>query len=703
MATATTPTTRATVADVMKKAHYYYSKGQFAQAQALLEKITTHHPTHYHAWHLLAVTTHQLGNTPQAIKLITKALKLKRDNAEFHANAAEMLRVNKQFTKAITHGVKAVRLDPTKSNNHACLAACYFNKLNYKLAEKHYRQALQILPDSIKALNGIGIVLKETGRTNEAIAFFRQALALAPKQVETLSNLGSILADDEKTREEGLVLLHRSIALDPDFFDGFYNLGKAYYDLSNYPKARDCFIEALNIHAKHLGALLLLAEVYRELEELHAAAKTLQRAIEVDPKSAETYTELAKLYVQMNYFNLAKVNLKKATALAPKSPNVLGAKGHALVEMGAMEAAQKAYSAAIALAPENIGLRNQIIYATKVKPDNEHFLKLLKFAEKIDSYPDQQKMLLHFALGKCYEDIGEYKTSFMHFMDGCKLKRQTFTYDPQKNSQYVNHLIKTFNKRYIKRWSGSGSPLNTPIFVVGMPRSGTTLTEQIIASHPFVHGAGELKDLMSLIHSTGTNSKSDVYNQTWANPTKEMFAALGYIYIEEIKARAPDSPRVTDKMPANFFNLGLIHLALPNAKIIHVKRNPLDTCISGFTKLFGNGQHHSYDLGESGQYYYDYARLMDHWRNVLPEGSFIEVQYEELVADTEGQARRLIEYCGLEWSSACLNFHQTKRTVRTASLAQVRRPIYQSSLERWRHYEEYLWPLRNALKQYNPS
>jgi len=241
-----------------------------------------------------------------------------------------------------------------------------------------------------------------------------------------------------------------------------------------------------------------------------------------------------------------------------------------------------------------------------------------------------------------------------------------------------------------------------PIFVLGMPRSGTTLTEQIIASHPDVYGAGELPDLLRIAHRK-TDPKTTSFPDNLRYLDRSTLTAWGTEYIGGLIQRAPQAKHITDKMPANFLAVPLIHLMLPNAKIIHVNRNPVDTCLSCFMRLFRRKQEHTYDLAELGRYYVDYSRLMDHWRNILPAGSFLDINYEDIVADQEGQARRLLDYCGLEWNEACLDFHKTKRQVRTASVTQVRQPIYTTSVERWRPYEKFLGPLLDQLGDLVPN
>jgi len=253
----------------------------------------------------------------------------------------------------------------------------------------------------------------------------------------------------------------------------------------------------------------------------------------------------------------------------------------------------------------------------------------------------------------------------------------------------------------IQRLMGVGDRSDVPVFVLGMPRSGTTLTEQIIASHPDVHGAGELRELMGVVQDIESGGMV-AFPENLQGLTAQHVARWGQEYVARVAKRAPHAKRITDKMPANYLAMGLIPLMLPNAKIIHVKRNPVDTCVSCFTRLFNRHQDATYDLFELGRHYANYGRLMQHWHRVLPAGSFIEVQYEDIVADMEGQARRLIDHVGLPWNDACLAFHENKRSIRTASVTQVRQPIYGSSVERWRNYERFLGPLLEGLAEFAP-
>jgi len=262
----------------------------------------------------------------------------------------------------------------------------------------------------------------------------------------------------------------------------------------------------------------------------------------------------------------------------------------------------------------------------------------------------------------------------------------------------LDHIRAVFTSELIRKWQNVGYPSPVPVFIVGMVRSGSTLIEQILASHPQVFGGGELTSFPDAVQKIQTNFGSSViFPELVSGMTDEDYRDLGARYLAELERLAPAAIRITDKMPGNFMFAGLIHLALPNAIIIHTLRDPVDTCLSCFSKLFAEGQNHTYDLAELGQYYRHYQALMMHWHRVLPPGRILDVRYEDVVADLEGQVRRIIAHCGLAWDPRCLAFHQTKRPVLTASGAQVRQPIYNTAIGRWRVYESFLGPLLAEL------
>jgi len=302
-----------------------------------------------------------------------------------------------------------------------------------------------------------------------------------------------------------------------------------------------------------------------------------------------------------------------------------------------------------------------------------------------------------FALGKVYADIGNDDRSFEYYLAGNQFKRNSIDYSIADDVAYFDAIKQVFKKEFFQRHAGIGSADTTPIFIVGMPRSGTSLVEQILASHSQVYGAGELNDMGNLI-ARACDEDSNKYPHCLLQMNDEELSGLGSAYLTRLHTYAPTAARITDKMPHNFLNLGLIHLVMPGAKIIHCHRNPADNALSIFKELFSKGKHgYAYDLKELGQYYRLYQDLMAHWRRVLP-GAFYELRYEDLVADQETQTRRLLEYCDLPWEDACLAFHRSQRVVRTASLVQVRQPMHANSVEGWRRHEQRMQAFITALE-----
>jgi hypothetical protein len=322
-------------------------------------------------------------------------------------------------------------------------------------------------------------------------------------------------------------------------------------------------------------------------------------------------------------------------------------------------------------------------------------------AKDAASLDEDDRINLHFALGKAHADLEEHERSFAHLLQANALQRKKLKYDEAFTLGEIEHIGSVFDDELMrakKRW---GNPSYTPVFIIGMPRSGTSLIEQILASHPKVFGAGEVDAFGDAVAELCRTDGGQLFPALVRSLDRDRLRRLGANYLAAVRDIVPAGlapARVTDKMPGNFAFAGLIHLALPNARIIHARRDPIDTCLSCFSIGFTGGSiHYSYDLGELGRYYRAYAALMAHWRKILPAGVMLDVQYEDVVDDLEGQARRIVAHCGLPWDERCLAFHATDRAVRTASAAQVRRPIYRSSVGRWRPRPELLQPLLDGL------
>ena len=396
-------------------------------------------------------------------------------------------------------------------------------------------------------------------------------------------------------------------------------------------------------------------------------------------------------------FGEAQAHAEKALAINPKDPSAHGNLATILRHQGKFDEALARFDLALSILPTYVEMyydRSSLKTFAAGDPDLAVMEALAANAERL---PPGRKHFIHFGLAKALEDIGQYDRAFAHWLQGNKLKRQEFGQEGQEE-QMVRLLVELFTPDLCRQFATAGDPSRVPIFIVGMPRSGTSLIEQILASHPLVEGGGELSTLGSVVGAVRDASRRPIpYPLFLAHPRAAGLKRLGEQYLAKLPPLPEGKTRMTDKMPGNFQYAGLIRLILPNAKIIHAVRDPVDTCLSCFTRLFSTGQAFSYDLAELGRYYRLYRRLADHWQAVLPPGSMLDVRYEEVVDNLEQQARRLLDYCGLPWDPACLAFHKNERLVSTASDVQVRRPIYRSSVVRWRRYEKHLGPLLAEL------
>jgi len=679
------------------------SQGRLQDSEHLLQQILQRQPNHPFALHLLGVIAHQVGKNPLAVELIKKAILGNGNVALFHANLSEILRKLGHLDDAITHGERAVALEPRMVMAHSNLGIAYFDRRDYGRAEICQQRALAINPNFAPSLNSMGSILRESGRKDEALIWYQKAIAANPQYLEPLNNFGALVLEDDRA-QEAADALGRALQINPNYTEAICNMGGVHLVREENEAALACYQRALALRPVYVEAQMGLAKTFQILENLTDAESAALRALQFDSGNAKAHALLGGIYSELAQPEQAEIQYDQALKLDPECDDALLGLGHLCMENGQMERAEELFLRAIEFKPDNLAALIHLAQAKKTKPDDDNFAALLEEEKKLVKFSENKAISLHFALGKCYDDIKDYEKAFPHFLAGCKLKRTKLSYAPTDADRQFAALTDIFDQATIDRLRGAGDPSNVPVFVLGMPRSGTTLTEQIIASHPDVYGAGELHDLLKVAHRNITGTTDPIsFPDNLRSLDHSTLTAWGAEYVTGLKQRAPNAQRITDKMPANFFAVGLIHLMLPNAKIIHVNRNPVDTCLSCFTRLFNRKQEHTYDLAELGRYYVSYARLMAHWRNVLPAGAFLDIRYEDIVADQEAQARKLIKYCGLEWNDACLDFHKTKRPIRTASLTQVRQPIYNSSVERWRSYEKFLGPLLDALGDLVPG
>ena len=506
------------------------------------------------------------------------------------------------------------------------------------------------------------------GRHDEAERLYRQLLADSPQNVDAMRLLAGILTHKSET-DESEALLQKAVSLAPDFALAFLDLGQIYHEQHRYGEAIDCF----------------------------------QRASRLQPTAAKPHYLLGSTLAPVGRTEDALAAYRRALELQPKHAGALLGSGHTLKTLGRQEEAIGAYRRCIRMRPENGESYWSLANLKTYQLTSEDIDAMHSALERSDELTDQSAVNFLFALAKAHEDAGDFDSAWDYYSRGNARQRMLEHYDPVQTEAMNDEIIQVFDKPFLENHTGLGHPDGAPIFVLGLPRSGSTLIEQILASHSQVEGTSELPYLGRVATSLNRN-RADGIN--YPHAVRELrpphLKALGTDYLERVRLhRQSDRPRFVDKMPNNFPTIGFLHLVLPNAKIIDARRYPLDATLSCYRQLFAKGQTFVYDLTDIGEYFLEYQRLMDHWHAVLP-GRVLTVQYEDLVADFDNQLRRLLDHCELPWEDACARFYETERPIRTASSEQVRQPVYTQSIHYWRNYEKHLGELIEVLEPVLP-
>ncbi len=485
---------------------------------------------------------------------------------------------------------------------------------------------------------------------------------------------------------------------EPTELDALFALALREHRAGRLAEAAAAYRQILALRPDRAEVWNNLGNVLKDQGKFDEAAVQYERAVALNPGLLQTYNNLGNVLREQGKLDEAVARYEQAIAPRPELAEAYDNLGKVLKEQGKFKEAAARYEQALALRPDFAEAHYNRSDLKTFRPGDPDLAALEALATD-NRLPPAKMLYIHFALGKALEDVGDYPRAFEHLLQGNALKRREVHYNEAAHQQIFQRIVDVFDADLLERFAGVGDPSPAPIFVLGMPRSGSTLVEQILASHPQVHAAGELKNLDRVVKTvTDAGGRPVPYPQGIATLDAAGFRRLGQAYLTSLPTPPAGKTRITDKAPGNFFHVGLIHLILPNARIIHTMRDPVDTCVSCFSRLDAVSSTFSYDLAELGCYYRWYYELMEHWRSVLPVGAMLDVTYEEVVDNLEEQARRLIDYCGLRWDDRCLSFHETSRPIRTASNVQVRRPLYRSSLARWRRYEAYLAPLLAELE-----
>jgi len=538
--------------------------------------------------------------------------------------------------------------------------------------------------------------LHQAGRRQEAEALYRQVLGQQPNHAAALHFLGLLLHQTNRSKE-GLGLIERSVALQPKNADFLNNAGTVMLDLGRVSAAVDLFRGAVAIRPDQLAARDNLGSSLKQLGQFNAAEDIYRGTIGRNPFHVRARIGLAETLQEAGRLDEALAVFREALSIRPKDADLLHGLAVGMMEAGKLAEAADLARQALAVSP---GMAQAWLLLTQVKrqagPDAE--LTGMEVQHAKAPQGSLARMQLAFGLGKAHDDLKEYGRAFDYFAEGNAIRRQGIDYDAARTRDEFEAMKAAFGKSFFDKHKPSAIADDTPIFVVGMPRSGTTLIEQIIASHPKVHGAGELSILKTAIGKQFPMNMPGGFPGGIADIGDKAFAEAGQAYLDMLHSRYPGFRHVTDKMPGNFLLVGFLHMMLPKAKIIHCARDAAATCLSIFKVHFrGDSHRYGYDLGELADFHNLYTDVMAHWHKVLP-GVVHDVRYEDFVADQEGQTRALMAYLGLPWDDRVLSFHETDRPVRTASAAQVRQPMYQGSVDLWKRYGDRLKPLLDKLQ-----
>jgi tetratricopeptide (TPR) repeat protein len=643
------------------RANTFLRAGDAAMAERICRQALNAHPRDSNLLVLLGATLIRQQKPEEAEHTLSRAVRIYSDFSRAHEGLAEALIMQGRLPEALASLKVAEELEPGSASVRMKKAKVLIGLGQDDDATREFEQSFKLTPHREDLVRGVS--LQRMGNVREAEKIYRDVLLRDPSNVDALRLLAGV-AMRAKQWGDAEALLERALEIAPDFHQGWNDLGLA----------------------------------RQEQDKPEAALEAFRRVIQLDPHRPTGYISVGTVAAMVGKHDEALDMFSKALEKDPKNFGALSGMGHVLKTVGRQDEAIARYRECVEQNPDHGETWWSMANLKTFRFDDADIENMLKRAAR-ESLVEEQRTNFHFALGKAYEDKQDYDRAFEQFALGNANRRQRETYDPVQTVDLHDRFIETFSKEFLDARPGAGCQSNAPIFIVGLPRSGSTLIEQILASHPDVEGTHELPDLGRVARSVGLNRDDrKAYPQVIPLLDDAEFLALGEDYLQRTKRhRELDTPRFTDKLPNNFVHVGFLSLVLPNAKIINAKRHPLDSCLGSFKQLFARGQPFTYDQFELAEFYAEYQRIMDHWHTVLP-GKVLDVQYESVVDDLETEVRRILEFCELPWNDACLRFYENDRAVKTASSEQVRKPIYATSKHLWRNYEQHLGPMIEILE-----
>ena len=597
------------------------------------------------------------GRVAESVPLYRQALAIRPHYTAAHNTLGNALLQLGEFAPAVAAYRLALAESPENADIHCNLANALRQLGELPEARLESERAIALNPQLSMAHNNLGLLLAQRAQRAEAALSYRRALSLNPAYIEALNNLGNVLRELGESRE-AVALYRQAIELDPQRAESHCSLGTALCELQRLEEAAVSFRHALALHANYAQAHLGLAT-----------------ALRMQGRGSE-----------------AEASCRQALALEPKNVEALALLGELHADRGRFAEAQQLFHSALAIDPHCASVYCSLATHRKMTTADSDWLRGAEglLARQL---PVGHEISLRYALGKYCDDLQHYDQAFGHYRRANELtKRYGRVYDAAKLTRHIDQIMRSCDVALVRQQHGEACASELPVFILGMPRSGTSLAEQILASHPQVFGAGELRFWNKAF---GAFAQAQLKSDAGAT----LIPGMARAYLERVTALAGGAPRVVDKMPANFLYVGLIHAAFPRARFIHMQRHPIDTCLSMYFQNFFDMGPHANDLGSLAHYYGEYLRITSHWRAVLPATALLEVPYEALIADQHGWTRRMVDFIGLPWDPRCLEFHQTERVVMTASRWQVRQKLNATSVGRWRNYEHYIEPLRALVGQ----
>jgi len=640
--------------------------GMFARAEKCFQDILKISPEIIEAQNALAFVYAASKHHSKASNQFKVILKLRPNDAHVHHNLANSLYEQKLYTEALQHYLTALKINPALVDSHIHCAFAHRMLKDYDSAIACLKRALDLDKKNAKAFHALGMAYAEIEDYPRALECLENSVGLAPKHAAFRVDFAWALEKASLDYEAG-IQYHLACETDPNHLDSFMLYGDHLNKCHRHDEALECFKRAEHLSPRNLDIFDRFGLAYLGMGNTDAAIEKFNLALKQDQNRLSSLDGIGQVYQELGNIDDAIKIADKIISIDPDLPN-----GYLL--------------------------KSRIKKSSKDDGLAEQLQEVLANTDMGES----AKTLIYFALGKVYDDQKNYQQAFKYYAEGNKLRNESFEYDSAIDEDRFDKIIETFSTDFLSQHRNLGAVSDLPVIIAGMPRSGTTLTEQIISSHPSVLGAGEVsfwgraKTAMPLRMSSAKPFPECVQDLS-PEAAKDIAAMYESTLRKVVGPASHGIKHITDKMPHNFLNLGLIALLFPNVKIIHTRRDPIDTCLSIYFQNFNDAHPYSFDLTNLGRHYKQYERIMQHWHNILP-GRIMDINYEDTIADPEYWSRKLISHIGLEWDDACLSPHKLERTVKTASHWQVRQPIYKTSVQRWKNYEAYIQPLIEALK-----